>query len=112
MEGRKWDPFGQNVLKGDYPILGQNTFFVLTATSDALFEYHQVPIPTTPFESTANPRSYPFIGRPNQFLYEHNFVLSLDLFHGDASFKPIHSQIQPTPISNINYLPAQKVGIF
>jgi hypothetical protein len=111
MEGRKWDPFGQNVLKGDYPILGQNTFFVLTATSDSLFEYHQVPIPTTPFESTANPRSYPFIGRPNQFVYQHNFVLSFDLFHGDASFKPVDWRIKLTPIFNINYLAGQEVGI-
>jgi hypothetical protein len=23
------DPYNQNVLKGDYPILGQNTFFCL-----------------------------------------------------------------------------------
>src|SRR5215471_6586231 len=28
--GNCWDPYNQNVLKGDYPILGQNTFLVFT----------------------------------------------------------------------------------
>ncbi|HEX5139064.1 MAG TPA: hypothetical protein VFY93_18995, partial [Planctomycetota bacterium] len=32
--GSLLNPYRQNVLKGDYPILGQNTFFALTATSD------------------------------------------------------------------------------
>jgi hypothetical protein len=109
--GHKWDPFNLNVLKGDYPIVGQNTFLAVTASSDALFEFRQVPIPTTPFESTANPRSYPFIGRPNQFLYQHFFTLGLDLFHGDAAFKPNDWRIKLTPIFNINYLAGEELGV-
>src|SRR5258708_5402204 len=31
MLGHWWDPYNQNVLKGDYPIIGQHTFFELTA---------------------------------------------------------------------------------
>src|SRR5262245_48989712 len=31
VRGRWFDPYNQNVLKGDYPILGQNTFLVFTA---------------------------------------------------------------------------------
>src|SRR5262249_32180941 len=50
--GRWWDPFNQNLLKGDYPIFGQNTFLAFTATSRSIFEFREVPIPTTPFEST------------------------------------------------------------
>lgn len=109
--GNWWDPFRQNVWKGDYPIMGQNTFLEMTATSHAFAEYHEVPIPTTPFESTANPHSEPFFGRPNQFLYQHFFILSADLFHGDAAFKPVDWRIKVTPIFNINYLAGQEVGI-
>ncbi len=29
--GRKHDPYHQNVLKGDYPIIGQHTFLNITA---------------------------------------------------------------------------------
>ncbi|NQV23649.1 MAG: hypothetical protein HQ518_04700, partial [Rhodopirellula sp.] len=32
-EGHWWDPYNQNVLKGDYPIIGQHTFLNVTATS-------------------------------------------------------------------------------
>ena len=37
VEGHWWDPFNQNVLKGDYPIIGQHTFLNITATSGCLF---------------------------------------------------------------------------
>ena len=49
MEGSHWDPYNQNVLKGDYPIIGQHTFLNITATSLAFFESRQVPTRTTPF---------------------------------------------------------------
>jgi hypothetical protein len=108
--GSAWDPFNLNVLKGDYPIIGQNTFLAITAQSTSIVEYHQVPIPTTPFESTDQPRSYPFFGRPNQFLYLQYFALSFDLFHGDAAFKPNDWRIKITPIFNINYLAGQELA--
>src|SRR5439155_25584206 len=54
-EGHWWDPYNQNVLKGDYPIIGQHTFFEILAVNTSLFEVRQVPIPTTPFESTTRP---------------------------------------------------------
>jgi len=35
--GKWYDPYRQNVLKGDYPIYGQHTFFALTATNSTQF---------------------------------------------------------------------------
>src|SRR5262245_61483286 len=49
------NPYRQNVLKGDYPIIGQHNFLTMTATNDLLLEARQVPTPTTPFESTSHP---------------------------------------------------------
>lgn len=109
--GNRWDPFNLNVLKGDYPIIGQNTFLAITAESASLFEFHQVPIPTTPFQSTELPHEYPFFGRPNQFLFLEYFALSFDLFHGDGAFRPVDWRIHITPIFNINYLAGQELGI-
>lgn len=36
--GRWFDPYAQNVLKGDYPIIGQHTFLNLTVSALSLFE--------------------------------------------------------------------------
>ncbi len=36
VEGHWWDPFNQNVFKGDYAIIGQHTFLDIKATSLAI----------------------------------------------------------------------------
>jgi hypothetical protein len=110
-EGAWWDPYNQNVLKGDYPIIGQHTFLNITATSQALLEFRQVPTPTTPFESTEGPEQEEFFGNPDQFFYSHFFKLSVDLNHGDAAFKPTDWRIKVTPIFNLNYLDVQELGV-
>ena len=43
--GRWYDPYNQNVLKGDYPLFGQDVFFSFTAVSDSLFEARNLPTP-------------------------------------------------------------------
>jgi hypothetical protein len=109
--GRWWDPYNQNVLKGDYPIFGQHTFLNVTAQSQTLFEVRQVPTGTTPFESTARPFQEEFFGRPNQRALDQQFILSLDLFHGDASFKPVDARIKLTPIFDVNVLDVDELGV-
>src|SRR5262249_16638260 len=111
VEGRCWDPFNQNVLKGDYPILGQNIFLEITGTTQAFFEPRQTPTATTPFESTVNPNSKDFFGSPNQFFYTQNFLLSFDLFHGDTAFRPVDWRVKITPAFNINYLSVNELGV-
>lgn len=111
VEGHWWDPYNQNVLKGDYPILGQHTFLNITATDQTLFEHRQLPTPTTPFESEMNPFAPEFFGNPNQFLFVHNLRLSVNLSHGDAAFKPLDWQIKFTPVFNANYLDVEELGI-
>lgn len=102
--GNIWNPFNQNVLKGDYPIIGQHTFLEVTLSTLALFETRQIPTATTPFESTARAFQQEFFGRPNQFFYSEYFKASLDLFHGDAAFKPVDWRIKVTGILNVNNL--------
>jgi hypothetical protein len=111
VEGHWWDPFNQNVLKGDYPIIGQHTFLEITASTLAIFEERQVPTPTTPFESTTRPGRDEFFGSPNQFFYSQYFILSLDLFHGDAAFKPVDWRLKLTPIFNVNYLAVDELAV-
>jgi len=111
VEGHWWDPFNQNVLKGDYPIIGQHTFLNITATSDMILEGRQIPTGTTAFESTTRPSRFEFFGSPNQFFYTHDFSMSVDLSHGDAAFKPVDWRIHLTPIFDVNYLAVDELAV-
>jgi hypothetical protein len=110
-KGSLWNPYKQNVLKGDYPIIGQHTFLEITATSDTFIDVFQVPTPTTPFESTRRPFTTDFFGRPSQLFLEQNFILSMDLFHGDAAFKPVDWRVFLQPIFNINDINVNELAI-
>lgn len=105
------DPYRQNVLKGDYPILGQHNFFTLTVTEQLLMEARQVPTPNTPFESTPNPNSEEFFGDPDQFLLNNNLIVSTDWVHGDAGFKQPDWRVKLTQIFNVNHLVVDELGV-
>ncbi len=109
--GRIWDPYNQNVLKGDYPIIGQHTFLNLEIILEAIFEVRQVPTPTTPFESTPDPNQEKFFGNPNQFFYKQPLELAVEVFHGDAGFKPFDWAIKAAPVFDINFLDVYELGI-
>jgi hypothetical protein len=109
--GAWWDPYRQNVLKGDYPILGQHNFFILTAANDLILEARQVPTPTTPFESTAHPGSEEFFGDPDQFFLQNNAVLTTEWVHGDGAFKPADWRLKITQIFNVNHLVVDELAI-
>jgi hypothetical protein len=111
VEGNLWNPYKQNVLKGDYPIIGQNTFLEITASSVTFVELRQVPTGTTPFESTQRPFEEEFFGRPGQYFVQQNFILSLDLFHGDAAFKPVDWRVKLTPIFNVNSIDVNELAV-
>jgi hypothetical protein len=108
-KGEVYNPYRQNVLKGDYPIFGQHNFFVLTAESESLVNAKRIPVPSN--VSAQRPDSEEFFGRGGQFFFNQNFILSFELFHGDASFKPVDWRIHITPVFNINYLHTQENGI-
>jgi hypothetical protein len=109
VRGRWWNPYRQNVLKGDYPILGQHTFLNLTAISDTLVEGRRIPASSN--ISAAEPGSTEFFGSGDQFFLNQNFILSLELFHGDTAFKPRDWAFRVTPVFNINFLKTQETGI-
>jgi hypothetical protein len=111
VEGHWWDPYNQNVLKGDYPFIGQHTFLNVTATSQSLFELREVPTPTTPFESTVGPGQAEFFGDPEQFFFTTFERVSFNLIHGDAAFKPFDWQVKLTPVWNQNYLDVEELAI-
>jgi hypothetical protein len=104
-----WDPFNHNRLKGDAPIFGQQTFLNFTATSDTFLDERRVP--STSNISSARPGSSDYFGKGEQFALSQAFRFSFDLFHGDASFRPVDWRIQVTPAVNVNYLDVRELGI-
>ena len=105
--GRMLDPFNQNVLKGDYPIIGQHTFLDVTAHEPARSSRAaQVPTADDAVREHRAARSRrSSSASPNQFFYHAtSSSLSFDLFHGDAAFKPVDWRVKLTPIFNVNHL--------
>jgi Carboxypeptidase regulatory-like domain len=108
-----YDPFNRNRFKGDEPVwpevLGQQIFLNITASSETLFDGRRVPSPSG--VSASQPGSSGFFGRGEQAFFDQTLRLSLDLFHGDASFKPVDWRIRITPELSLNDLDVRELGI-
>ncbi|RIK74310.1 hypothetical protein DCC62_15530 [candidate division KSB1 bacterium] len=102
VKGRWHDPFNQNKLKGDYPIIGQNTFLILTAATDNFLESSWLPTPSG--VSTANAQSANFFGNGRRFLAIENLRFTIDLYQGNVAFKPRDWELRITPVFNLNYI--------
>ncbi|MFN7949501.1 MAG: hypothetical protein U0Z53_29360 [Blastocatellia bacterium] len=109
VRGSILNPYRQNVLKGDYPIIGQHVFLNVTLSSESTLVLRRLPVPQD--VSSQNPGSFEFFGRGRQEFFNQNFFFSFDLFHGDTSFKPADWRLHITPVLNINYLRARENGI-
>lgn len=109
-KGRWWDPYNQSVLKGDYPIKGDNLFMVLSATSTTTVEQRRAPTPSD--VSSDEPGSAEFFGQPEQLAASQTVQLSFELFRGDTVFKPRDWAIKFSPTFSIpNYLNARENGV-
>jgi hypothetical protein len=108
-----YDPFNRNRFKGDEPIwpelFGQQVFFNFTGSAQTFLDGRRVPSPSG--VSAAQPGSKEFFGRGEQFFLDQTFRFSFDLFHGDASFKPVDWRIRITPEVSLNYLDVRELGI-
>jgi len=108
-----YDPFNRNRFKGDEPIwpavLGQQVFLNVTASETTFIDGRKVPSPSD--VSAAQPGSSAFFGRGEQFFLDQTFRFTFDLFHGDASFKPVDWRFRVTPEVSLNYLDVKELGI-
>lgn len=108
--GRWWDPYNQNVLKGDYPIKGDKLFLILTAVSSTNIEQRRAPTPSD--VSSVDPVSGEFFGRPEQLAAAQTLQFSFELFHGDTTFKPRDWAIKISPTLSVpNYVNARENGV-
>jgi len=73
--GHVYDPYNQNILKGDYPIIGNDKFLEIVATSDTLLETRRLPTPSG--VSSLRNNSTDFFGNGRQYFVNQNFILSM-----------------------------------
>ena len=102
VSGHWWDPYNQNALKGDYPVLGQRTFFTFTGISDSLLEGRNLPVPSG--VSTERPGSERFFGRGGSYAPVTSIRASFDLFRGDTVFRPIDWRVRFAPVYSGNFV--------
>jgi hypothetical protein len=109
-KGRWYDPYNQSVLKGDYPIIGDKTFMVLSAVSFSSLELRRAPTPSD--VSSVDPLSAEFFGQPEALAASETLQFSFELFHGDTTFKPRDWAIKISPTFSVpNYLNARENGV-
>ena len=104
-----WNPYKQSILKGDTPVLGQDIFLSMTATSFTSYEARDIPTPAG--VSTAQANSSEFYGEGNQMEVDQFFTFSLDLFKGETVFQPVTWDLHVQPVYNINYTRVEEDGV-
>lgn len=109
-KGRWYDPYNQSVLKGDYPILGNDKFLILSAVSTSAFDFGRTPKPTD--ISSVNPGSAEFFGGPEALAINQTFQFTFEFFKGQTAFKPRDWAIKISPTMSVpNYLNARENGV-
>ena len=109
VEGHWWDPYNQNLLKGDYPIWGQDIFMRLTAASRVQLEGRSAP--TGSGASAASPGESDFFGNGNAFLYDQKWAFKAEVFKGNTAFEPFEWQAVVEGVIDLNVIHASENGI-
>jgi hypothetical protein len=109
-KGRWYDPYNLNWLKGDYPVIGNKIFMILSAVSSSTVEFSRTPKPSD--VSSVRPGSAEFFGQPEQLAVNQIFQFTFEMFHGDSTFRPRDWAIKISPtVSLPNYLDARELGV-
>ncbi len=85
---RWFDPYNQNVLKGDLPLKGtRDWFFAFTGVSDTVIEPRSFPIPVG-VQTTERPGSLDVFGKSTSLVMAQTFVAAASITKGSTAYKP------------------------
>ena len=107
VRGRGLDPYDQNVLKGDLPVIGNDIFMILTAISETPFEYRTLPTPSGVSAATTR------IGGSSSASANSTRCCRAassrsSCSRADTAFKPRDWAFRVTPVFNLNYVNTQE----
>ncbi|MFL6374005.1 MAG: carboxypeptidase-like regulatory domain-containing protein, partial [Pyrinomonadaceae bacterium] len=107
---RWYNPYDRNLLKGDYPIVGNDYFMILSGVSTTGVEIQRTPSGNN--VSSQDPNSNNFFGRPEKFALNETLQFSFEFFKGETTFRPRSWAIKISPTFSLpNYLNARERGI-
>lgn len=108
---RWWDPYHQNTLKGDRPILGtQDLFLILSAVSDTVVEPRSFPIPVG-VQTTSRAGSLDVFGDANSYVLSQTFIVGASIVQGSTAFKPQEHEFRVAFAWNVNYAEVEEKRI-
>lgn len=110
----RFDPYHQNLLKGDrplnlsgvprwFPFTGNDWFLTLSAISDTVVEPRTFPIPVG-VQTTERPDSNNVFGRPASLVLSQTFITGFGLTKGMTAFKPPDLEYRVAIAFNMNYV--------
>jgi hypothetical protein len=102
-----YDPYNQNLLKGDKPIDGKDHFLSLSLISDTFLKAQSTPLPVGP-QGTGSAGELDVLGRVQQRAFVQNFIASVDYYQGDTTFKPPAIEYRATLAFNYNRVNTQE----
>jgi hypothetical protein len=111
--GKWYDPYNQNVLKGDIPVFGSpghEWFIELGLISDTLVERRRVPVPVG-FAQTGRSGKNDTFGNGHQTLFNQNIIPALSLIRGNTTFKPPEFEFRFIPVFNFNSVNGSEPGV-
>ena len=99
-EDNWWDPYNQNTIKGDKPI-HDDWFFNITAISDTVYEFRDVPTPVGG-QTTDATGSLDVLGNVQQGFWNQNTAIEFVYYKGDTVFRPPDWEYRFIPVFNYN----------
>lgn len=96
-----YDPYNNNVWKGDKPIHGDDWFLSLLGVSDSVLEPRTIPTPVGA-QSTEDPDSNDIFGDIDQTILAQTFLAGLVYYKGNTTFKPPEYEYRLTLAFNYN----------
>ncbi len=106
-----WDPYdGNNVLKGDRPLFGDDWFLALNLISDSTFEARSLPTPVAPATSPSS-GALDSLGVPEQMAFTQNLIFETVLYKGDTVFRPPDLEFRFIPVFNLTAVTADEAGV-
>ncbi len=109
-KGKWYDPYNNNVLKGDKPVYGKDGFVLLNVISDTVYEPRAFPVPVG-VATTSRPGTNDLFGKPDQYVFNQNLITNLTLIKGNTAFKPPDLELRITPVFNYNYASVKERGL-
>jgi len=103
-----YDPYNQNIWKGDKPIDGKDHFLALNFISDTIMQPRTVPTPVGP-QSPTSPGQNDVLGRVHQDVFATTLIASADYYKGDTTFKPPEYEFKATLALNYNRVQTDQV---